>query len=256
MFTEMRDTDMFELQECCSVKRDKLPQQIIRNIRNMVLEGRLKPGDKLPSEQELIKRFSVSRQTIREVLRVLEAQGLLRIRPGAGGGTFVREVDIDVTRQSLINFFHQKDLSLRHLLEVRQLLDPYFAETAAKALSPKDLDVLSQIVAEQKRHLDEGNLAEARRAKIQFHRDLARVTDNPLLILLQDFIETLLEKIKAQLSPDQAFSQHSFECHSRVIEALGRQDAVAARKAMFDDLVSVERDLLKLGAEREKINWK
>lgn len=247
---------MFESQEYCSVKRDKLPQQIIRHIRNMVLEGRLKPGDKLPSEQELIKTFSVSRQTIREVLRVLEAQGLLSIRPGAGGGTFVREVDIDVTRQSLINFFHQKDLSLQHILQVRQILDPYFAETAANTMSPEDLEALSRIVATQKRHLDEGNLAEARRAEIQFHRDLARVTDNPLLILLQDFIETLLEKIKAQLSPDHAFSQHSFEWHSRVIEALERHDAASARQAMLADLASVEADLLKLGAEREKIQWK
>lgn len=247
---------MFELQEGCSVKRDKLPQQIIRNIRNMVLEGRLKTGDKLPSEQELIKKFSVSRQTMREVLRVLEAQGLLSIRPGAGGGTFVREVDIDVTRQSLINFFHQTDLSLQHILQVRYILDPYFAEIAAKTMSDENLQALSRIVAEQKRHLDEGSLVEARRAEIQFHRDLARVSDNPLLILLQDFIETLLEKIKAQLSPDEAFSQHSFEWHSRVIEALRQHDAPGARKAMLADLASVERDLLKLGAEREKINWK
>lgn len=80
---------MFELQEGCSVKRDKLPQQIIRNIRNMVLEGRLKPGDKLPSEQELIKKFSVSRQTMREVLRVLEAQGFVEHSPG-GGRRYIR----------------------------------------------------------------------------------------------------------------------------------------------------------------------
>ena len=248
--------NMFALQECCAVKRDKLPQQIIRNIRNMVLEGRLKPGDKLPSEQELIKTFFFFFQTIREVLRVLEAQGLLSIRPGAGGGTFVCEVDIDVTRQSLINFLHQTDLSLEHLFQIRQILDPYFAETAAKVMSPEDLEALAQIVATQKLHLDEGNLAEARRAEIQFHRDLARVTDNPLLILLQDFIETLLEKVKAQLSPDHAFSQHSFDWHSRVIEALKKHDAVSARAAMLADLASVESDLLKLGAEKDKINWK
>ncbi len=252
----VQKNDMFALQECCAVKRDKLPQQIIRNIRNMVLDGRLKPGDKLPSEQELIKTFSVSRQTIREVLRVLEAQGLLSIRPGAGGGTFVREVDIDVTRQSLINFLHQTDLSLQHLFQLRQILDPYFAEIAAKTMSFDDLQALAQIVATQKRYLDEGNLAEARRAEIQFHRELARVTDNPLLILLQDFIETLLEKIKAQLSPDRAFSQHSLDWHSRVIEALERQDADSARRAMLADLASVEADLLKLGAEKDKINWK
>ena len=94
------------------------------------------------------------------------------------------------------------------------------------------------------------------RAEIQFHRELARVTDNPLLILLQDFIETLLEKIKAQLSPDRAFSQHSLDWHSRVIEALERQDADSARRAMLADLASVEADLLKLGAEKDKINWK
>lgn len=237
-----------------TVKKDTLPRQIAKSIRDMVLEGRLKPGDRLPSEQDLVRRFGVSRPTLREVLRVLEAQGLVAIRQGAGGGIFVREVDMDVTRRSLINFLHQTDLSLEHLFEVRRILDPHFAQRAATGASPEDLALLETIVAEQRRHLDGNDLVGARGAEIRFHRALARVCDNPLLVLLQDFIETLLERVKARLSPGRAFSESAFEHHTRILEALAAHDEAGARERMLEDLASVEASLRALGASRQ-IDW-
>ena len=236
-------------------KRDKLPLTIIRYFRNMILDGRLKPGDKLPSEQELVKMFSVSRQTIREVLRVLEAQGLMQIRPGACGGIFVREVDIDITRQSLIDFLHQTDLSLQHVLEVRRLLDPYFAEMAALNMDSEEVRKLSRIVEAQKAYIDKGELENARKEEIKFHQTLACASDNPLLILLQDFIENLLMKIKSRLSPDEEFSLHSYEMHSRIVKKISQKNIDDTRIPMLADLDSVEHDLLKLGAEKDKLSW-
>lgn len=236
-------------------KRDKLPQQIIRSIRNMVLEGHLKPGDRLPSEQELTRQFAVSRPTMREVLRVLESQSLISIRQGAGGGIFVREVDVDVTRRSLIDFLHQKELTLQQLLQVRRLLDPYFAELAARVMSDEELDNLAAIVAEQRRHLDDRNQVETWGAEIRFHRKLARVCGNPLLILLQDFIETLLERTKLRLNPGSTFSEKSYEHHSRILEALRAHDAERARAAMVEDLLSVEQCLFSIDSSEPKLTW-
>lgn len=247
---------MLQPHDFTKAKRDKLPQRLARIIRNYILDSDCQPGEKLPSEVELARIFSVSRQTMREVLRVLEIQGLLEIRPGAGGGTFVRKVGLDVTRQSLINFFSQTNLSLHHISEIRKLLDPYFAGLAAQQGHPELIAELTKIVMEQKRCLDLHNLKAARMAEIQFHITLARATDNPLLILLQDFIETALEKLKDHLKPDYAFSENSFIRHSEILEAIKNHDFELARQAILDDIFSVEKDLSSLGFNQaNKIFW-
>ena len=75
--------------ELSSIRSRKAPQEIVYRIRGQILAGLLERGSKLPSEQELMHTFNVSRQTLREALRVLEVQGLLEIRAGSGGGAFV-----------------------------------------------------------------------------------------------------------------------------------------------------------------------
>ena len=106
---------MLNTMELSSIRSRKAPQEIVYRIRGQILAGLLERGSKLPSEQELMHTFNVSRQTLREALRVLEVQGLLEIRAGSGGGAFVAEVDLETAQMGLINFFHDKDLSIQHL---------------------------------------------------------------------------------------------------------------------------------------------
>ncbi len=114
-----------------SVKSGKASHKIVQSIRKNIFAGKLKSGDRLPPEQVLLESFSVSRQTLREALRVLEIQGFIELRAGAKGGTFVAEVDMSITKDSLINFLHSKNLSISHLSSTRLLLEPYFGELAA-----------------------------------------------------------------------------------------------------------------------------
>src|SRR3972149_1077959 len=107
-----------------SVKSNKISEHIIEQVRKAILDGRLKPGDKLPSERELIENFKVSKVTLREALRSLEVLGFLEIRKGVSGGPFVTEVDMKKARDSFINFLHFKNLSLTNLSEVRLILEP------------------------------------------------------------------------------------------------------------------------------------
>ena len=93
-------------------RTSKITQKIIDQIRTAILEGKLKPGDILPPEKELMEQFGVSKQTLRESLRALEHMGLIDVRKGIGGGAHIVEVDIEVTKQSLANFLYFKDLSI------------------------------------------------------------------------------------------------------------------------------------------------
>ena len=136
---------MLNTMELSSIRSRKAPQEIVYRIRGQILAGLLERGSKLPSEQELMHTFNVSRQTLREALRVLEVQGLLEIRAGSGGGAFVAEVDLETAQMGLINFFHDKDLSIQHLTATRTLLEPYLAEQAALNRTDEDLETLETI---------------------------------------------------------------------------------------------------------------
>ena len=75
-----------------SVRHTNVAQQVIDQIRDAILKGKLRPGDKLPTEMELVQRFEVSKQVLREALRALQYLGLIQIRKGINGGAFVAEV--------------------------------------------------------------------------------------------------------------------------------------------------------------------
>src|SRR3989339_1775301 len=87
-------------------KTVKISDQIIDQIRDAILSGKLKPGERLASEKELVDQFEVSKATMREALRVLEVMGLVQIRKGVSGGIFMAEVDMRTTIHSIINFLH------------------------------------------------------------------------------------------------------------------------------------------------------
>ena len=95
-----------------SARQNKTTDIIIERIRTAILEGKLKPGDKLPPEKELGDQFGVSRQTMRESLRALEHMGLIILKKGSGGGAFIVEVERQVATQNLANYLYFKNLTI------------------------------------------------------------------------------------------------------------------------------------------------
>jgi GntR family transcriptional repressor for pyruvate dehydrogenase complex len=152
-----------------SVKPNKISEHIIEPVRNAIFEGRLKPGDKLPSE---------------EALRSLEILGLLEIRKGVSGGAFVTEVDLKKTRNSFTNFLLFKNLSLKNLSEVRLILEPYVAEKAAFSITEEDLRKLEKLNEECEYILKRNIPIESPKNEIEYHRTIGSVTGNPILMFI------------------------------------------------------------------------
>jgi GntR family transcriptional repressor for pyruvate dehydrogenase complex len=250
-----------------SVKSDKVSQHIIDQIRNAIFDGRLKPGDKLPSERELIENFKVSKATLREALRSLEVLGFLEIRKGVSGGAFVTEVDMTKARDSFNNFLLFKNLSLKDLSEVRLLLEPYIAEKATLAITREDLHRLEKLIKDSEQAI-KGDIAfESRKDEIEFHRIIASVTGNPILMFILDFVENLLIDTKAILKPGREFSTKVLRAHKRIYNALLERNIKKVHQEMVRHIREVEKDLLaahkewrteeqkfdRIGRERESI---
>lgn len=233
-----------------NIRQDRAPRQIIQQIRAAILEGELKPGNRLAAETELMSQFGVSKSTLREALRALEYLGLIEIRTGANGGAFVAEVDMQITMESLVNFLHFKSLSIRHITLIRRNLEPCAAQIAAEVMSAEDLKQLKDLIEDSKIALDRGDTAELTKKEIQFHRTIANSTRNPILILILDFIENLLEDVKRILKPDKAFSKSVIQSHERIYRALYNRDAKMASQEMLRDVLKVEKGLAALSSPK------
>lgn len=219
----------------------KISDQIIEQIRNAILSGRFKPGDKVASEKELMSEFGVSKATLREALRVLEGIGLVEIKKGIAGGVFIAEVDMRTTIHGIINFLHFKTVSIRDITMIRYLLEPPVAQIAALRIQPDDIVKLENMIME--------NSAVPHTVvsrEIGFHRYLARMTENPILILVMDFIDNILNDIKFQLDPGAEFYQKVAKAHQAILECLKQKDAVGARTEIVHDLLEVGDHLAKL----------
>ena len=215
-------------------KSEKVSDRIIAQIRDAILSGQLKPGDKLASEKELTTQFEVSKATMREALRVLEVIGLIEIRKGIAGGAFVAKVGMKTTIHSLINFVHFQPLSIREITMLRYLIEPTVAQIAVANITYDDIVNLKNIIGES---IESGGFELAK--EIGFHRYLARMAGNTLLTLLIDFIDNLLEDIKGRLNLGDRFYAEVREAHQIILECLIQKDPVAAGIAMTNDLLNV-----------------
>ncbi|MEN8656762.1 MAG: GntR family transcriptional regulator, partial [Marivita sp.] len=127
------------------------PVQVAEAIKEWVVEQGLQAGDRLPGETELIDRFGMAKGTIREAMRILEAQGLIKTRTGPGGGSFVHEVSRQRAKALLGNYFYFKDLTIGDIYQLRILLEPELAAALAGKLSEDVLQQLEDNIAEYDR---------------------------------------------------------------------------------------------------------
>jgi len=213
------------------------PARVAEAIKDWVVEQGLRAGDRLPSEAELIARFGMAKGTIREAMRILEAQGLIKTRTGPGGGSFVHEVSRARARALLGNYFYFQDLTIGDIYQLRLALEPELAASMAGRLPEAVLDRLEANIAEYSapsRSLDEER--EQHVNSLRFHAILAEHADNPLLGFVIDFMVNLLSDLTVYRQlyspPNQELWARGRDYQQRLVTALREGDAGAARAIM------------------------
>jgi len=217
------------------------PVQVAEAIKDWVVEQGLQAGDRLPGEVELIQRFGMAKGTIREAMRVLEAQGLIKTRTGPGGGSFVHEVSRQRAKALLGNYFYFKDLTIGDIYELRLKLEPELAASLAGQLPEDVLELLEKNVAEYSEPaatLDEER--DQHVASLRFHAILAEQAQNPLLGFMIDFMVNLLSDLtvyRRLYSPPNIELWKQGRDHQRqLIVALRHGDANKAKAIMSDHM--------------------
>lgn len=213
------------------------PLQVAEAIKDWVVDQGLQPGDRLPNEAELIERFGMAKGTIREAMRVLEAQGLIKTRTGPGGGSFVHDVSRQRAKALLSNYFYFKDLTIGDIYQLRQLLEPELAASLAGKLPEDVLESLEKNIAEYSEPaatLDEERHQHV--ASLRFHAILAEQAGNPLLGFVIDFMVNLLSDLtvyrRLYSPPNMELWRQGRDHQRKLITALREGDADGARAIM------------------------
>jgi len=216
-------------------KNIKVSDRIIEQVRDSILSGELKPGDKLASEKELLEQFKVSKSSMREALRALEVLGLVDVKKGIGGGTFVSKVTTNTTILSMMNFLHFHPITIEDITMVRYLIEPPVASEAAIRRTSEDIEKLKTIIKSL-------NSETSRKKGVKgydFHTYLARIAGNPILTFQIDFIGNILESLKIKHGLEAEFFEQANKAHNIILECIIQQDPKATAVAISNDILKV-----------------
>lgn len=226
------------------INRPLKSSEWVRNeLAREIAEGRVKPGDKLPSVVELAERFGVGRSTIREALSALKAMGLLDIRQG--GGTYIKSKEAEPAQQPLAEWIANAG-SLLQLVEVRRVLETGNAALAARHCTEEDKQALRAAIAGMKDVLHDEIGGE--RADAAFHLRLAEATHNPLLInMTRSLSDQLFHHMRHTRAvwfyADRRSAEQLLEEHAGIVEAVCARNEKLASKRMDEHLSKVEQVL-------------
>jgi DNA-binding FadR family transcriptional regulator len=225
--------------------RRSRPVQVADQIKEWVVERDLKKGAKLPSESEMITRFSVSKGTVREAMRILEAQGLIVTRTGPGGGSFVGEVSLERAKSLLANYFYFQELSVSDIYQMRKVVEPELAASLAGTLHEDQLDELrglAQKYPEPARSPEEER--DQHIASLMFHAKLAEFSNNPLLAFMVSFMARILTDLTVYRRLYEPHNEELWERGRRhqldLIDALEAGDRERAEAIMRSHMLGAE----------------
>ena len=222
--------------ELAPVKSTRIYEEIVRQVKGMIAEGRLKSGDRLPPERELAEKFVVSRTSVREALRALQSLGLIEIR--AGDGAFVRQVSVDALIEPLAFVILSEREAVGELFEARRLLEPAMAGLAAERATPDEILEMERILEEQAKEVAAGRTGLAQDAA--FHDAIAGAAHNRAITRIVHVLVDLLARTREESLHTPGRPTRSHEDHRRVLAAIQNRDRDAAQKAMHDHLVAVQ----------------
>ena len=222
------------------VKSIRIYEDIVRQVKALIADGRLTSGDRLPPERELAERFRVSRTSVREALRSLQSRGLIEIR--AGEGAFVRDVSVEALIEPLALVILPHREAVGELFEARTLLEPAIAALAARRASREEIAEMDRILVEQAREVASGRTGMAQDSAL--HAAIANAAHNRAIVRIVNALVDLLGQSREESLLTRGRPRRSHQDHRRILGAIRRRDENGARRAMLTHLTAVERLVL------------
>ena len=231
-------------------KTPGIPSKVAKQIIEHIKSGSLKPGDRLPSENDMTKQFGISRISLRESLQLLEAKGY--ILSHGRKGRFVNEISgqaFESTIEELISIDHKK---IWELLAVRRIIDSEAARLAAKYATKRQIANLKMVKRDMEKIGIKNviNTKEGGKIYARFYNDLADATNNYIFSHLMKSISSLLKGVlpysRQKLMNVPGASEIFYKIHIKILAAIEKGDAELARKYVILHIDWLEKTLRKI----------
>jgi GntR family transcriptional repressor for pyruvate dehydrogenase complex len=223
------------------VKRGRVSDSVLKQIKQSIITGTYRPGDKLPSEKELMEAFNVSRGSLREALRTLEEFGFIMVKPGATGGAYVTSEGMKSLANRLHDIMLMEKISLDEILQFRLLTEPGVARLAAENRTEEDVRALEEANRVREKAIKAGKIPII--VNIDFHQALARASKNKMVSLLIDGVALLFNNEFKKISLSMEDHRAILEAHKRLTRHIKNREADKAAKAMYEHALDVSSRL-------------
>jgi GntR family transcriptional repressor for pyruvate dehydrogenase complex len=217
---------------------------IVDQIRLLIRDGSLKAGDRLPAERELGEKFGVSRVTVREALRGLEANGMVKIKVGARGGAFVTAPTSKRVGDGIVDLITMSTITAREVTEARQVLELGIIPLVCDRATKEDIDALLEICDRGDAALANGSYPMALSA--EFHGRVAQATNNAVIVMLaQSFHGPTLMSLQDVVDEHPEMSIKGNREHRQFVVAVSKGDVDKATGVMRTHIGRTARHISK-----------
>jgi len=217
-----------------------LSEKVANNVKNLIIDNELQPGDKLPNEIQLAKILNVSRSTVREAIKILVSRNILEIKRGKG--TFVCEKPGIATDPLGVTFMNKKDLLL-YLFETRLIIEPEIAALAAKRATEKNVKALEAAFVKMKNDILEGK--DHTETDMDFHNIIAKSSQNPIIKRIVPIINDSIKEGYLETKDIPESGEKVISYHEKVLEAIKNKDEKAARQYMKEHVENGMQEIRK-----------
>jgi GntR family transcriptional repressor for pyruvate dehydrogenase complex len=251
----MLQTIMSETVPTWDRRSEKVSAVIAREIVRDIARQKLAPGTTLESEGAMLRRYQVARASLREALRILETHGLIRIKPGPGGGPVVSDVDNGDFGRMATLFFQVLDIRFAELVEARLILEPVMARLASQRRNTRDNKELQEIA---KMGLDASDDASWREASTAFHDKVLSMSGNGLLNLFAGALHDIFSDRVSGLFAKGKQREQVKRVHVEIADAISAGDADVAERLMRDHMIEYKKMVAKRDAKLldEVVDWR
>jgi GntR family transcriptional repressor for pyruvate dehydrogenase complex len=240
------------------VRHSNVYQKVVDQVEEAILTDQLAPGQRLPSERKLTEVFHTSRRTLREAMRVLEQKGLIEVRTGSKGGSFVTDRSSNRMVESFTILIRRRKIPFERLFEFRTAVESEAAALAARRATPAGLKALKDMVAEAgklaKSGLASSGLFNAQETRL--HLYLGTMSGNPLYEIILGIIHEILVSPSFELVPvDEPYLLEAHRDWTGIVAAVARKQVTSARTLMRRHLRRFSRYHRAYGEVFDGKNW-
>jgi GntR family transcriptional repressor for pyruvate dehydrogenase complex len=225
------------------VSRVPIVQQVVNSMKDYVASDGTEVGQKLPTEKEWCENLSVGRGTVREAFRILEARGLVEIKPGRGAFLVSKK---ELGQEELAEWFLKNEVELKDYIEVRSAVEPLCARLIARRASDSELEQLERVHQRFIRAVEEEDIAGMAKYDERFHKHIVECSRNKMLIFICKKIDECIRDFRLKTFQVPQNARNAIKAHQDIVDAIKARDEEVAElyAKRHISLINIDMDVI------------